>query len=71
MILIKYRQSNVDSMIFTKSSVVAFHNVSPHNKAHGEEFSTHFDTRSGMWKLVYLGIPGLPKSLKLSLYYLL
>jgi hypothetical protein len=44
MILIRYRQSNVYSMISTKSSIVAFHNVSPHNKAHSEEFSTHFDT---------------------------
>jgi hypothetical protein len=52
MILIRYRQSNVHSTISTKSSVVAFHNVSPHNKAHGEEFSTHFDTHEvecGSW----------------------
>jgi hypothetical protein len=46
MILIKYGQSNFHSTISTKSSVVAFHNVSPHNKAHGEEFSTHFDTHA-------------------------
>jgi hypothetical protein len=71
MILIKYGQSNFHSTISTKSSVVAFHNVSPHNKAHSKEL-THFDTHAiGMWKLVYLGIPGLTKSLKLSLYYLL
>jgi hypothetical protein len=52
MILIRYRQSNVHSTTSTKSSVVAFQNVSPHNKAHGEEFSTHFDTHAvecGSW----------------------
>jgi hypothetical protein len=46
MILIRYRQSNVHSMTSTESSVVAFQNVSPHNKAHSEEFSTHFNTHS-------------------------
>jgi hypothetical protein len=57
MILIKYGQSNFHSTISTKSSVVAFHNVSPHNKAHGEEFSTHFDSHiMEGGKLVYLGI---------------
>jgi hypothetical protein len=58
-------------MISTKSSVVDFHNVSPHNKTHSKEFSTHFDIHGGMWKLVYLSIPGLAKSLKLSICYLL
>jgi hypothetical protein len=49
MILIRYRQSNVHSMMSTKSSVVAFHYVSPHNEAHSKEVShilTHIQ-----WKL--------------------
>jgi hypothetical protein len=46
MMLIRYRQLNIHSMTSTKSSVVAFQNVSPHNKAHSEEFSTHFDIQT-------------------------